>query len=327
MKKIILILLLSSFYSINTGVNGEIIEKKTNLIKKKKFLNDSFPTTKLKGDLFFTIGALDSPINSQALEFTYENKIKIITSFDGSDKLLTVFESGNATSSPLNLDLQSKKGDNLKVSTLLYQFPINDNFQATIGPKMFGYNGLAGKSTLYNERIGILDGSNFTTSSGLGPGIGVSTSSRKGVNASFKLASNDEEIKNKSIHIINQIGYTDDNFGGTITANWNDEFNAFGIAAYYKHKYLPSISSSIEKKEGDNINSSENWIFALQKKFNGTNFGIAVGTYNDEENIVYESWSEIELADNLKLIPILFIRENTNKKEDYGFALSTKLTY
>ena len=67
--------------------------------------------------------------------------------------------------------------------------------------------GLAGTSTAYNERIGILDGSNYTTSSGLGPAIGVSATTPKGLNASFKLSSSQNIFTYKSRIIISQIGY------------------------------------------------------------------------------------------------------------------------
>ena len=107
------------------------------------------------------------------------------TTFKGTDNLLTVIESGNASDSPLRLDLQSKKGDDLEISTILYEFKLGDEFEAIIGPKMFGYHGLAGKSTAYNERIAILDGSNYTTSSGIGPGIGISNRKKNGFNTSL----------------------------------------------------------------------------------------------------------------------------------------------
>ena len=164
---------------------------------------------------------------------------------------MAVFESGNAFNSPLNLDLQSKKGDHIKISTLLYEFQLNDEYEVTIGPKMFGYHGLAGKSTAYNERIAILDGSNYTTSSGIGPGIAISNRNKNGLNASFKIASDSSQIDNESIHLISQIGLTKKDFGGTITTNLNNEFDAYGIATFYKPKNFPSISASIEYKDMD----------------------------------------------------------------------------
>ena len=59
---------------------------------------------------------------------------------------------------------------------------------------MFVYHDLAGKSTLNNERIAILDGSNYATSSGIGPGVGISSINKNGLNASMKIAPNDREL-------------------------------------------------------------------------------------------------------------------------------------
>ena len=240
--------------------------------------------------------------------------------------MLTIIESGNAQNSSLNLDLQSKKGDNLKISTLLYQFPLKQGLEITIGPKMFGYNGLAGKSTVYKERIAILDGSNFTTSSGIGPGVSISKENDNGLNFSLKFASNNMEMNDKSQHLISQIGLTKKKYGGTITANFNENFEALGIALFYKPKIYPSISASIEQKEGENIMRTINWIIGTQQEINSVTYGLAVGTYNDNEEIVYEGWSEIDIVDKIKLIPVLFMREN-NDKNEFGFAINTKFSY
>ena len=40
--------------------------------------------------------------------------------------------------------------------------------------------------------------------------------------------------------------------------------------------------------------------------------GLVVGTYNDNEEIAYYGWSQIYIVDKIKLIPVLFIRENNN---------------
>ncbi len=271
-----------------------------------------FPSTNVRGSLFFTLGALSESTSSESIHFTYENKIRLNTTFRGTDNLLTVFESGNALDSPLMLDLQSKKGDDLKISTLLYKFQLNDQYEAIIGPKMFGYHGLAGKSTAYNERVAILDGSNYTTSSGVGPGIGISNRKKSGLNASFKIASDSSQIDNESIHLISQIGLTKKDFGGTITTNLNNDFEAYGIATFYKPKNLPSISASIEYKDLDSAKTIKNWVFALQQGLENKKIGIAVGTYNSQEKIGYEGWSEISISDKFKIIPVFFVREKNH---------------
>ena len=147
----------------------------------------------------------------------------------------------------------------------MYKFKLDDEYEAIIGPRMFGYNGLAGKSTAYNERIAILDGSNYTTSSGIGPGIGISSRKKNGFNTSFKISSDKSQIDNESIYFISQIGLTKKDWGGTITTNLNNDFEAYGIATFYKPKHFPSISASIEFKDIDSIKTIKNWVFALQQ--------------------------------------------------------------
>ena len=240
---------------------------------------------------------------------------------------MTVFESGNAIDSPLMLDLQSKKGDNLKISTLLYKFQLDDEYEAIIGPKMFGYHGLAGKSTAYNERIAILDGSNYTTSSGIGPGIGISYTKKNGFNTSYKISSDSAQIDNDSIFLISQIGLTRKNFGGTITTNLNNDFKAIGIATFYKPKIFPSISASIEYKDENSSKTIKNWVLALQKSLENKKIGIAVGTYNADEKIGYESWSEINISDKFKIIPVFFVRQNNQVNPELGFSINTKFSY
>ena len=315
------------FFNFNANAQLNQKDDYVNLPKEKYTFSKFSPTTNLKGILYFTIGAIDSEVLNESFNFSYENKLRINSSFDGSDKLLTVIESGNAMNSSLNLDLQSKKGDNLKISTLQYQFKINNQIDAIVGPKMFGYSGLAGKSTVYNERIAILDGSNFTTAAGVGPGVGISAKNKNGINASFKISSSNESFNEESIHLISQLGVTKKKIGGTITSNSNNEFDAIGLAVYFTHKNLPSLSASIEQKEENKFNKTNNWIIALQKNFDNKKIGIAMGTYDSEERIAYEGWSEIDYTDKLKIIPTVFIRKNNVKGNDFGFVLSSKFIY
>ena len=157
----VLLLFSVQFFYLNAYGKLRKIDEKIN--SKDKLEKDISPTTSIKGNLFFTLGALSKSNSSESLHFTYENKIRLNTTFKGTDNLLTVIESGNASDSPLRLDLQSKKGDDLEISTILYEFKLGDEFEAIIGP----------------ERIAILDGSNYTTASGIGPGIGISNRKKK----------------------------------------------------------------------------------------------------------------------------------------------------
>ncbi len=325
-KKIFLFLfILIKIFNLNAYAESRKIDGNQN--SKEKLEKKYFPTTNINGNLFFTLGSLSESTSNETLHFTFKNKIRLNTSFKGTDNLLTVLESGNATESLLNLDLQSRKGDNLKISTLFYRFKLDNEFEAIIGPKMFGYNGLAGKSTAYDERIAILDGSNYTTSSGIGPGIGISNRKNNGFNTSIKIATNTSQIDNKSMHIISQTGLTKKDWGGTITTNVNNEFNAYGLATFYKPKIFPSISVSIEYKDIDSSKTIKNWVFALQKSLQNKKIGIAVGTHNTKEKIGYEGWIETNISDEFKIIPVFFVRENNQVNPELGFSINTKFSY
>ena len=99
----------------------------------------------------------------------------------------------------------------------------------------------------------------------------------------------------------------------------NNDFEAYGIATFYKPMKFPSISASIEYKNVDSSQTIKNWVFALQQSLQNKKIGIAVGTYNSEEKIGYEGWSEINISDKIKLIPVFFVRE---KNQASGVGLS-----
>ena len=69
------------------------------------------------------------------------------------------------------------------------------------------------------------------------------------------------------------------------------------------------ISASIEYKKGDSTKTIKNWIFALQKNIQNKKIGIAVGTYDEQENIGYEGWSEINITDKFKIIPVFLLEK------------------
>ena len=102
---------------------------------------------------------------------------------------------------------------------------------------------------------------------------------------------------------------------------------AYGMATFYKPKNFPSISASIEYKDMDSGKTIKNWIFALQQKLQNKKIGIAVGTHNSEEKIGYEGWSEINISDKLKIIPVFFVRETNQLNPELGFSINTKFSY
>ena len=84
---------LQVFFLDAYGSSKKVDEK---ISSEDKLEKNYLPITNIKGSLFFTLGALSDSTSSESLHFTYENKIRLSTSFKGTDNLLTVFESGNA---------------------------------------------------------------------------------------------------------------------------------------------------------------------------------------------------------------------------------------
>ena len=77
----------------------------------------------------------------------------------------------------------------------------------------------------------------------------------------------------------------------------------------------------------DSGKTIKNWIFALQQGLQNKKIGIAVGTHNSEEKIGYEGWSEINISDKLKIIPVFFVRETNKVNPELGFSINTKFSY
>ncbi len=313
------------------------------IFKLKKIENISFKytkfstTTKISGNLNFVSGAVRNALKGEALHSTYEYKLKLLSSFNGRDSLVAKFEAGNALQSSLELDLQSSKGNEIEPTNIYYQFPLENNLIITLGPKMFGYQGLAGTSTAYNERIAILDGSNYSTDAGNSAALAISYLNNNGLNSTIKLSAKNSNNANKGMFtgnsddsIIGQIGFTGRDYGGTFTYNYSDKFKAYGIGIYLKPDNLPSLSASIELKSQSNSEDIKNWLIAILYNNMLGSFGSGLGTYNTNEDLAYETWYEIDITDNLSLIPILFVKTSGNsitKEDELGFALNAKYNF
>ena len=84
-------------------------------------------------------------------------------------------------------------------------------------------------------------------------------------------------------------------------SHFNDQFNAYGLALYFQREDLPSISASIEQKEGSIGGITNNWILGLQKEINQVTFGLATGTYNNDENKALVEFSKVGLLKRLNI--------------------------
>ncbi len=117
-------------------------------------------TTKMNGKTVFNIGAQNRETelprgNFESTTFTYVTQFNLNTSFTGDDLLYTRIKQGNGGNTPwedvdLGTHLSASHNSNaLTIDKLWYQFPIGDNFQAWVGPRIENYYMLASAPSIY----------------------------------------------------------------------------------------------------------------------------------------------------------------------------------
>ena len=103
--------------------------------------NDYETTTKVSGTTTFIVGATDfeqTVVNTgSAVISKYAVDFSVNKSFTGEDALIAGFEAGNDDANNKMSTASSVTGTRaLDVHSLYYQFPIGDDFTATIGAKV-----------------------------------------------------------------------------------------------------------------------------------------------------------------------------------------------
>jgi len=153
------------------------LEKQVGTLQSTQFST----TTKLQGDVFWTIGANAfggqdklGQINGQkrnsanmgATVFNYDLRLNLNTSFTGKDLLYTRLRSGNFTNSPFNGNPYSLMaldrafaptgGNNVfNLDRLYYRFPVGKDFTALIGPRARNTEFLAINPSYYGDFSGL----------------------------------------------------------------------------------------------------------------------------------------------------------------------------
>jgi len=245
------------------------------------------PTTQIHAKSIFLLGGVDSGETDEAVTFTYHNIIETETSFNGRDLLLTEIEACNSGDTPFTgaaaLESACDDGNTLTLARSFYQFPVGDDFTATLGAKIRQDQMLGVWPSDYPSDS-VLDvltyaGANDAYNLAVGPGAGVTYAKDK-FSASFLFISEDganassQESTPGGIltaqgkdTITTQLAWADDNF--TLAAvytvddngNWDDsveagDYSAFGISGFYNldndSNWIPtSISAGMGWKSPD----------------------------------------------------------------------------
>jgi len=113
-------------------------------------------TTVLQGKAAFIVGAVDlDTVDTDSMTMEYMYTLNMNTSFTGSDRLYARIKTGDVSghfgtkSTGTYLSAHGGDEDALQVDKIWYQFPVGDNLQVWIGPKIENYYMLASAPSIY----------------------------------------------------------------------------------------------------------------------------------------------------------------------------------
>ena len=277
-------------------------------------------TTKLSGQTVFVIGALDTGSGTrEALNFTYDTKFSLDTSFTGRDRLKTLIRSGNIGndfSSYTALETAYDSSNALKIERSYYQFPIGDEFTATIGALVRQDDMLAVWPSSYPSDS-ILDvltyaGANAAYSLAEGQGAGI-TYAKDQLSASLLFVSTEGTDSNPDTgglmtngsadDVTLQVAWTGETYTVAAAMTTSDEgegngdvseenFTAFGLSWDWntgtETSFLPdTVSAGVgfktleEENKGHDLQDSNTWSLGLQWNdawVDGNTLGMGIGS-------------------------------------------------
>jgi len=255
-------------------------------------------TTKLSGTTTYIVGAVDSPENTaedDAVHFLYDTKISLDTSFNGDDLFKTRIRTGSfstaSSTSPFEsgglaaLEVANTGTANaLEVDRSYYQFPVGDDFTATIGAKVRQDDMLAVWPSSYPSDS-VLDvltyaGANAAYALTEGAGAGVSYNSGNIAASLLFVSDNATDAANGGIltgsgsdDVSAQLAYIGDSW--TVAAVWTsadggdgtstpnkDAYEAWGLSADWQvgadSAFIPSsVSVGYGQKSPDNTDDTD----------------------------------------------------------------------
>jgi hypothetical protein len=252
-------------------------------------------TTKLSGRTTFVMGAADVT-GSEATTFNYDTAISLDSSFTGEDLLTNRIRVGNF-SGPFTSEaaLETNNGtaaDALTIDRSYYQFPVGDDFTATIGAKVRQDDMLGVWPSAYPSDS-VLDvmtyaGANAAYNLASGAGAGF-TYAKDSLSASLLFVSSDQTDASSGVltsegsdDVTAQLAWLGDGFtiataytlsdggcntedgdGTCSTAEKAEDFSAWGISGVYEidndSQFVPaSISAGIGWKSPDDEDDANN---------------------------------------------------------------------
>ena len=283
--------------------------------------NQFSTTTKLKGIATMVLGGAGNTGFGDDVTMNYDVRLNFDTSFTGKDLLRTTLRAGNFANSVFgngnttlevafqeDAGFQSRGVDVVGINRLFYQFPVGENFTATVGAKVRQDDMLAIWPSAYPADT-VLDlftyaGARGTYSLNLGAGVGI-WYKKDGFSISANYVSNEGAAENSTIGVGEdlsatvQFGYSGENWGvaaaytylnfGTYTGFGGGDANNLGLSAYWapvSASWAPSISAGFGFGDSGNpfANANEDtwsWMVGLQWAdafMQGNALGMALGS-------------------------------------------------
>jgi len=140
-------------------------------------------TTKMSGKAAFITGYVDDDAesNTDSITMEYMYQLNLNSSFTGEDLLYTRIKTGNVgdhfkdKGQGTYLSAANGNGGVLKVDKLWYQFPVGDNLQVWVGPRIENYYMLASAPSIYKPitKQFALGGNASAYGSSTSPGFGA----------------------------------------------------------------------------------------------------------------------------------------------------------
>ncbi len=257
--------------------------------------------TMIMGKTAFVVGGAEDDGNvSRAVTFNYDTKLAIKTSFNGKDLLKTVVRTGNFNNAdtfgmmgPVRLETAFNSSNALNLHRAYYQFPVGNNFNATVGPRLRQDDLLGVWPSAYPNdsilNIFTYAGANAAYSKEMGAGAGV-TYAKDNLSASLLWVGDEASTSDAASGGIGTEAGSDDitaqlawvGEGFTLAAAYtvsdggrddsaaasNDDFEAWGLSGVYEFDsdkgILPSSISAgfgwktVDKEDDDGADGIQN---------------------------------------------------------------------
>ena len=276
----------------------------------------------------------------------YSFGMKLTTSFNGEDKLVTKFDAGNSKAGSLaEFGLNNTSGDALIVDGISYTFPIG-NMTAFVGDTVDG-GSLFTIACVYGGPSDTLDdcgNPNANIGKGAKTNAGLSYDFDNGFTAALGYSGNASGLmteENLDQYAINA-AYTGESYGVSLTyanvdttSSTEDSYTA--VNAYYTPDgSLPSLSIGYEVGDIGGAAATEDekesfFVGLTWDEVGPGSAGVALGhtdtVEGSEEAYMYEAYYDYPVNDGMTITPLVYIKENKTAGQDDTTGVMVKTSF